>query len=128
MIKYWNHDRGYGMKGFFLEMWARDIFQYWSLPSYAQGVYRFFERGVAYIDSRYSVLDPATSVDLVQLYLRTDTRRSDARLGLLWHVTLLLRRLTPTTEETTRWPWRPGSVSLVPPSPSMGNAASINCI
>lgn len=79
MIKYWNHDRGYGMKGFFLEMWARDIFKYWSLPTYAAGVYTFFDRGVVYIDSHYTVAEPATSVDLMQSYLRTDSRRSEAR-------------------------------------------------
>ncbi|MDP9470555.1 MAG: nucleotidyltransferase domain-containing protein [Chloroflexota bacterium] len=83
MIKYWNHDRGYGMKGFFLEMWARDIFQYWSLPSYAEGLHTFFDRGVVYIDSRYAVNDPATSVNLMQSYLASDARRSDTRARLV---------------------------------------------
>jgi hypothetical protein len=79
MIKYWNFSHNYGMKGFFLEMWARDIFQYWSLPSYAEGIHSFFDTGISYIDSYWGVPDPGTGADLMLSYLGSEARRTSAR-------------------------------------------------
>jgi hypothetical protein len=79
MIKYWNFGRSYGMKGFFLEMWARDIFQYWSLPSYAAGMHTFFDTGISYIDNNYTVTDPSSGANLMTTYLASESRRTNTR-------------------------------------------------
>jgi hypothetical protein len=79
MLKSWNVSQGYDMKGFFLEMWARDMFEIWDLPSHAEGIRTFFTTGVSYIDKHWNVKDPGSSVDLMQAYMRTESRRTTGR-------------------------------------------------
>lgn len=78
MVKYWNHSHNYGRKGFFLEMLARDIFQYWSASSYADAVYTYFSTGLDYITKSYAVTDPGTGKDLMGEYMLTQTRKDSA--------------------------------------------------
>ncbi len=79
MIKYWNWSHEYRLRGFFLEMWDLDIFQYADLPSYPDGIYRFFDRGIAWIDNNFSVYAPGSYVNLMDTFLGSPTRRSTTR-------------------------------------------------
>lgn len=82
MVKYWNYSHSYEMRGFFLEMWARDIYQFWSMDSHADGLHTFFDRAVYYLDAGYMVSDPAGYGDLMQQFLPTAEKRAEARWRL----------------------------------------------
>jgi hypothetical protein len=79
MIKHWNYAHDYGMRGFFLEMWMRDIFSYAALPDHAHGLYSFFNSAINWLDKGLTVPDPSTGTDLMQVFLKTNSQRTTAR-------------------------------------------------
>ncbi|MBW3634160.1 MAG: hypothetical protein KY456_14135 [Chloroflexi bacterium] len=78
IIKHWNYAYDYGMRGCFLEMWARDIF-YAARPDYAHGRYSFFNSAINWLDKGLTVPDPSPGTDLMQVFLKTNSQRTTAR-------------------------------------------------
>ena len=79
IIKHWNYAHEYGMRGFFLEMWASDILTYAARPDYAHGLYSSFNSAINWLDKGLTVPDPSTGTDLMQVFLKTNSSRTTAR-------------------------------------------------